>query len=108
MEFKLFFESQDDAHSWLSPAGKFFPLNGGQHGLWARKNGETMESMWDKGWFRIYFYGQSLFAHNERIKSLTAIQKRELVDLAITGHFSRLYQDSGDDERCLWSDSDAM
>jgi len=104
MHFKQFLENRENLHSWLSPKGEFFPLFGHyNHGSWAQSNHNAqIDQMWKKGWFRINYYGTTLYAHNETMP-LNQIQTKELIDSAIENHMEKVVWDSGNDEKVLWT-----
>jgi hypothetical protein len=100
--------ARQDSHSWLTPAGKFLPIPAGHtHGSVAAKAGESIESLWGKGWQRVTYIGRELLAHNEA-QAPTATQRQALIDHAVEEGFSHVKHDHGEDERILWSEHDQL
>jgi hypothetical protein len=112
MSFRQFYELVEDekslGHSWLSPQGKLIPLSNMSHGGYAKSKGSTIEDMWKAGYFRINFYGNKLYAHNEINPNLNHRQKSELINFAVQAGFTHVVIDSGDNEKIIWSEYDPL
>lgn len=103
----LFSENKEILHSWLSPQGKFIPLMGKSHGDYAQFLGSNIDQMWQKGWARIIYFADKIYAHNEKMP-INSNQKKALIDAAIENHMNYVVYDSGDDEKIIWSEFDKI
>ena len=92
----------------LSPDGKLIPLKNMNHGDYAQRQGTDIEGLWKAGYFRITFYGDKLYAHNEFNVDLNYRQKSELINYAIESGFTHVVVDMGHDERVIWSAFDQV
>lgn len=107
MRFFVWLENRENLHSWLSPTGKFVPLMGKSHGDYAQSLGSNIDQMWEKGWARIIYFADKVYAHNEKMP-LNFKQKNSLIDAAIENNMNHVVYDSGDNETIIWSELDKI
>lgn len=106
MKFIVWLENRENLHSWLNPQGEFISLNGKSHGDYSSSVGLNIDQMFLKGWLRITFYSNKIYAHNDKLKSINYKQKKSLIDLAIENHMSHVILDFGENEKIIWSEFD--
>jgi hypothetical protein len=107
MNFKQWIENREILYSWLSPRGEFVPLNGISHMDHSYSLGLNIGDMWQKGWFRINYLGDKIYANNEKL-FINDRQKKALIDAAIENNMNYIVYDSGEDEKIIWSKDQAF
>jgi hypothetical protein len=106
--------TNDDLYSWLGPDGQVVPVGPKhKHVDWAYKNfpGDSefspLQNAWKAGWYRITYYGKSLYAHNDFVLPTDA-QRGSLIDLAITMRMDEVVLDHRGNESIIWSESNRV
>ncbi len=99
-------DRKKDQQSWLTPDGKFIPVDK-NHGDTAStelgvKISEGVESAFKKNWVRVTTMGDSLYAHKGGERELAPLQKRELVKLAEDLGKSEIIWDNENDYKVIW------
>lgn len=117
MKFNEFFllEDRKDMYAWLSPTGKIIQVNqNSSHGEDARiilkKLGiydvpDYLNSLFELGWFRITYYGDSLYMHNSKVAP-NKKQLNSMKNVAIENNMQNIKFDNEDVDRVLWTNSD--
>ena len=101
-----------DMYAWMSPAGEMFPNGSISHFSAAkiivsrrygiREEDLPMMYLFGKGWFRITYSGNELFANNPSRRP-TEKQVGELKNLAIEHGMSDIYWDTDDSYIKIWN-----
>jgi hypothetical protein len=108
----LLMERDNKCVSWLSPHGKFYPVDKA-HGktdigiLNTLDKRDIVNGMWKRGYIRVTYQGDRLYAHIEGNR-MNDKQKQCLINLAIENDFDYIYYDTGDDGSIMWSTHDQI
>lgn len=85
MEFNI-----ENATSWLDPKGNFHPVSRthrtgrwGTHSDWAFAHNKKMEELFDAGWMRVTYIGDTIYISNDLAVLPTYKQKQSILDFAI-------------------------
>jgi len=113
-EYYIISENRKDMYSWLSPQAKIIHVAGSGHGsdaisilnrLGIYEFESSLDKMFELGWFRITYYDDSLYMHNNKVmpnnKQLNAMK-----NVAIENHMKNIKLDNEDEYRILWSNQD--
>lgn len=110
------YAQRSSMYSWLSPSGEFHPVTSGSHGQWANnfvkdqgldvnEHSYSLDYMFERGWFRITYYGKDLYCHNN-IRKPSGKCLTALIDAAIDQNMRSIRWDNEDDDIILWSNRD--
>jgi hypothetical protein len=115
--FEEFFllEDRKDMYAWLSPSGEILRVpNDSNHGEYAKRildklkipsQNDYLDRLFELGWFRITYYSDSLYMHNNKILP-NRKQLNSMKNTAIENHMSNIKLDNEDEDRCLWANSE--
>lgn len=65
------------------------------------KYGKNLDEAFSSGWFRLTYYGKTLYIHNTKMKP-NQKQLKELKDSAIEEDIERIYWDNEDRDVLIW------
>lgn len=103
--------------SWLSPDGKFYPITSMDHGIEGKDiiqkiyNNEVSgdinvyEFLMKKGWIRVTYIHDTIYANNYVIDSIAPTQKSQLKNLAIESKMKTVRFDGSVKNYVIWEDS---
>lgn len=115
MRFKIWFKEtvKDSSNetSWLDPNGKFHPITRTSttefwlsHSNWALRHNYNINELFDQGWMRVIYIGDTLYVSNDNQILPNFIQKQNLADFAIVNKkFNYIAYDNGNDEKIIWT-----
>jgi hypothetical protein len=107
-------EDRKDMYSWLSPNGKIHHVKGSGHGDDARiilkslgiyDVSDYLTKLFELGYFRITYYGDSLYMHNTKVFP-SKKQLNVMKNVAIENNMDNIKLDNEDIDRVLWSNQD--
>lgn len=114
-EYCVLCENRKDMYSWLSPQGEILHVkSSGGHGEDARlilkQKGicdvsDYLTKLFEMGWFRITYYGDSLYMHNT-IARPNIKQLNTMKNIAIENFMQNIKLDNEDVDRVLWTNED--
>ncbi len=116
MRFKVWLceARYNDMVSWLSPTGKFYPVECTTHTddaikhVSAKNAAEAKDTLLKNGWMRVTYLNKNLYANNPHVAPNSS-QKRELVDLALMrDNITHVIYDNDEDEKVIYSKLDLM
>lgn len=93
-----------NATSWLSPRGEFHPISRthssgrwSSHSDWAQAHNKKMSDLFDSGWMRVTFIGETLYMSNDSSIIPTNKQKKAVIDFSIesNGRFKHVIYENG-------------
>lgn len=113
-DYYVLSEDRKDMYSWLSPEGQIQHVKGSGHGddarLILKRYGvydvsDYLTKLFEMGWFRITYYGDSLYMHNNKVVP-NRKQLNVMKDVAIENDMSNIKLDNEDIDRVLWTNED--
>jgi hypothetical protein len=92
------------ASSWLEPSGEFHSIAGQKsHENWAIKHGYSIRELFEKGWMRVLFIGDIIYATNDFDVPVNRSQINNLVDAAIMSRrFNEVVYEGSSRDRSIW------
>lgn len=112
MKFRYWLENIEDfsnSQSWLDTNGEFYPVYGMNHDSWAIKQETNIQTLFEEGWMRIIYIGDTLYACNDAKMPLNQRQKQNLADFAMfSNRFTEIVYDDGERDKIIWTHLNKM
>ena len=111
------FASKANMASWLSPDGKFYPITSMDHGIEGKdiiqkiynnkvsSDINVYEFLMKKGWIRVTYIHDTIYANNYVIDSIAPTQKSQLKNLAIESGMKTVRFDGSVKDYIIWEDN---
>ena len=100
----------ENATSWLHPNGTFYPIKEyGSHSNWASHHNKKLKELFDSGWMRVTFIGDTIYISNDLSVIPTFKQKKSILDMSIESkeRFKKaIYENGKGKETTLFSSYD--
>lgn len=100
---KSWIGAQRKDYGWLTPTGQYLPVLD-NHGKSLREYniGVSYDDAFSKGYVRVTFVGNALYANIEGSRGIYPKQKRELINIALETGKDQVVYDYGIDSKIIW------